>query len=163
MATATAEPTQGHGKIVVPFIHSIRSVFKTMVGIDVTIGKPHLKSNPAPSYDISGVIGFSGGVVGSIVVSFEMSAASKLVAAFVGVPIPTDSSDFADAIGELTNIIAGGAKSGLGEGLSISVPVVIVGKGHALSQLSDVVCVQIPCSSPVGDFAIEINMKKGMA
>lgn len=130
-----------------------------MVGIKTTVGKPHLKANPAPLYDVSGIIGFSGGIVGSMVVSFQRVTAEKIVEAFAGMPITPDSPDFADAIGELANMIAGNAKKDLGALASISVPNVVIGAGHQIARLADVPCVVIPCETPIGSFAVEISIK----
>ena len=44
--------------LVVPFVSSVRTVFSTMVGIDISVRQPHLKSDPVHTYDISGIIGF---------------------------------------------------------------------------------------------------------
>jgi CheY-specific phosphatase CheX len=57
-------------------------------------------------------------------------------------------------------MIAGGAKKHLGNAASITVPSVIIGSGHQIARLSDVPCVVIPCTSPVGDFAVEVNIKQ---
>jgi chemotaxis protein CheX len=70
------------------------------------------------------------------------------------------TADFTDAVGELANMIAGGAKKHLGNAASITVPSVIIGKGHQIARLSDVPCLVIPCTTAAGDFAVEINIKK---
>ena len=147
-------------RLILPFVNSVRSVFSTMVGVQATILRPCLKSTPAPSYDISSVIGFSGEMMGSVVVSFQKEAAIRLVAAFAGVPIAADSPDFADAVGELANMIAGSAKKDLGAFACITVPTVIIGAGHTLARLSDIPCVVIPCTTPVGNFAVEVSIKQ---
>jgi chemotaxis protein CheX len=160
MSTATPAAPVLNPKLIIPFVNSVRQVFSTMVSVPTTVKPPHLKGSPGPSYDVSGIIGFSGDVVGSVVVSFEKSAAVKLVAAFAGMEIAVDSPDFADAIGELANMIAGSAKKDLGSAASISVPSVIIGAGHTVARLSDVPCIVIPCTTPVGDFAVEVNVKQ---
>lgn len=147
-------------RMVVCFVNSVRSVLSTMVGLETTIGKPGIKAEPAPSYDVSGIIGFTGGVVGSAVISFQKSAALKIVEAFAGNPIAADSPDFADAVGELANMIAGNAKRDFGIEASISCPSVIVGAAHIIARLSDVPCIVIPCTTPVGEFAVEVCIKK---
>jgi chemotaxis protein CheX len=131
-----------------------------MVGIETTVQRPHLKGNPSPSYDVSGIIGFSGEVIGSVVVSFQRAAAIKLVSSFAGMEIQPETPDFADAVGELANMIAGSAKKDLGATASITVPSVIIGAGHIIARLSDVPCVVIPCATPVGEFAVEVNIKQ---
>ena len=147
-------------KIIAPFFESVREVFTTMVGVAPTIERPHLKTNPAPSYDVSSIIGFSGDLVGSVVVSFQMQAAEKLTSAFAGAPIDPNSPDFADALGELANMIAGNGKKRLGLQANIGVPSVVIGACHAIARLSDVPCVVIPCKTPVGDFAVEVSIKE---
>ena len=147
-------------KLIIPFVNSVRSVFQTMVKVATTVNAPRLKTDPCSSYDVSGIIGFSGDVIGNVVVSLQMSAAQALVSAFAGMPIEPGSPDFADAIGELANMIAGGAKKHLGNAASITVPSIIIGKGHQIARLSDVPCIVIPCSTPAGDFAVEVNIKQ---
>ena len=156
---APAAPPQINAKLIVPFVNSVRSVFSTMVRVQTTVQRPYLKTDTSVPRDISSIIGFSGEVVGSVVVSLDAEAARKLVTAFAGVPIEIDSPDFADAIGELSNMIAGGAKKDLGGMASITVPTVIIGRGHTVARLSDVPCICIPCVTPEGDFVVEVNIK----
>lgn len=165
METSTASPAQASApqainpRLIVPFVNSVRSVFSTMVGVQTVVERPHLKTQPTPSYDVSSIIGFSGEVIGSVVVSFQLSAAEKLVSAFAGQPIAANTADFADAVGELANMIAGGAKKDLGGAASITCPSVILGSNHVVARLSDVPCIVIPCKTPVGDFAVEVSIK----
>ncbi len=147
-------------KLIVPFVNSVRNVFATMVKVPTEVLRPHVKEAPGPSYDVSSIIGFSGEVVGSVVVSFQLEAAKKLVAAFAQTELSVDSADFADALGELANMIAGNAKKDLGCKASISTPNVIVGAGHHVARLSDVPTLVVPCRTPVGDFAVEVSIKQ---
>ncbi len=149
----------GPPALIDPFIKSVNLVFATMVGLQITVGAPKQKANPAPSYDVSGIIGFSGEVVGSVVLSFPTETAARIVEAFAGSVMDPDSPGFADAVGELANMVAGAAKKDLGVTANISVPTVVRGAGHTLARLSDVPCVVLPCKTPVGDFAVEINIR----
>ncbi len=145
--------------LIVPFAQSVRKVLSTMASIEVTIGRPHVKTTPAPEYDYSGIIGFSGKIIGTVVVSFRKETAIKLVEAFASEPVSPESPDFADAIGELTNMIAGAAKPHLGGEASITVPSVIMGKGHTVSRPNDIPCLVVPCSTAVGEFAVELCIR----
>ena len=60
MTTAPTKEVSDTSRLVVHFMRSIQEVLKTMVGLTVEIGKPGLKVDPAPSYDVSAIIGFSG-------------------------------------------------------------------------------------------------------
>ena len=169
MSTATVSPPEAtstgttqviNPKLIIPFVNSVRNVFMTMVKVKTEVCRPIVKGEPTPSYDVSSIIGFSGDVIGSVVVSFQLSAAEKLVASFAGMHIPASSPDFADALGELANMIAGSAKKDLGCVCSISTPSVIMGGGHTIARLRDVPCLVIPCKTEVGDFAVEVSIKQ---
>src|SRR5207247_9462845 len=114
MTTTQASPPAVDTKLLAPFVKAVKAVFGTMVRVEATIDRPYLKTESTPSYDVSGIIGFSGQVVGSLVLSLQQAAAVKLVEAFAGAAMAPDSSDFADAIGELANMVAGSAKKDLG-------------------------------------------------
>jgi chemotaxis protein CheX len=146
-------------KLIVPFVNSVRSVLSTMAGMQTTVERPRMKSGNGPEHDYSGIISFSGSVIGTVVVSFGREAAIKLVQAFACCDVQPDTADFADAIGELANMIAGAAKKDLGNDSTISVPSVIMGKGHTVCRPSDIPCLVIPCKTDVGDFSVEVGLK----
>jgi chemotaxis protein CheX len=143
---------------ITPFIASIQHVFATMMQVQVTVGEPQIRSAPTATYDVSGIIGMSGDVVGSVVLSFPKASAQRLVALFAGQEFDTNSPDFADAIGELTNMLSGSAK-GMFQGkkkVTISCPSVVIGPQHVVARPKDVPCIAIPCSTDCGDLVIEI-------
>jgi chemotaxis protein CheX len=160
LTTASSPPsaTSHTAQLIAHFVASIRDVLKTMANMTVTVSAPALKSSPATTYDVSGIIGFSGEFVGSMVLSFQQSTAVAIVSSFAGMPIAPDSPDFADAVGELANMIAGSAKTSFG-GTNISVPSIVMGPGHSIARLHDVPCLVIPCHTDAGDFAVEVNIK----
>lgn len=141
------------------FVHSVKDVLQTMAGVTVTVGAPARKQDPLGTYDVSGIIGFSGEFVGSMVLSFHRNTAVAIASSFAGAPVSADSPDFADAVGELANMIAGSAKRSFGGGTSISVPSIIMGNGHSIARLQDVPCLVIPCKTAAGEFAVEVNIK----
>jgi chemotaxis protein CheX len=150
-------------ELIVPFMNAVRQVFEKMVRIEATVQAPRLKERGERGYSVCGIIGISGEVTGSVVVSFSDSAAVKLVEAFAGMSLEPSSADFADAIGELANMIAGSAKQHLGGRASISVPNVVMGRGYTVAAPSGVPCVVIPCTSVHGDFAVEVSIKRHAA
>jgi chemotaxis protein CheX len=143
-----------------PYIEAIQSVFSTMLHLQVKFGKAHV-SEMLPRYDISGIIGMSGDVVGTVVLSLPAKSGELIVEKFAGAKISIDGPDFADAVGELVNMISGCAKSKfVGKTVSISCPSVIIGKGHKIACMSDTVCVCIPCMTDCGEFAVDISIKR---
>jgi chemotaxis protein CheX len=146
-----------------PFMESTRQVFDMMLKTSVEFGKPHL-TRDSGQHDVSGIIGMSGDVVGSIVLRFPLNVASGLVARFVGSEMAADSEDFSDAIGELVNMITGAAKARFeGQSVSISCPSVVIGAGHTVARPSDVVCISIPCVVDSGQFCIEVAIRTDAA
>jgi chemotaxis protein CheX len=143
-----------------PFVSSIKNVFGTMVRAEVSIGKPRIRPGQARSADVSGVIGLSGDAMGAVVLSFPAQVASRIASSFAGTEISSEHEDFTDAIGELANMVAGNAKKDFdGLNVSISLPSVIVGAGHVVSQ-SPKASPQLvfPCQSPFGPFEVEVAM-----
>jgi len=149
---------------ITPFVTSIQNVFSTMLQLPVTAYEPTLKTGGTPTHDVSGIIGMSGDVVGTVILSFKLDAAQSVVALFCGERLDPDSADFADAVGELVNMVSGGAKALFSDNrdVSISCPSVIVGEGHGVSLPSDVPCLVIPCSTDCGDFVIEIAIREAI-
>jgi len=150
---------QVDANLVVAFVKAGKNVWSTMAAVEATVGKPYLKQDDRPGHDVSGMVGFSGEVAGNVVVSFSEQTARKVVEAFCGMPMETNSEDFADAIGELCNMIAGNAKKDFGLNASIGIPSVIIGPSHTVARLRDVPCVAIPCTCGAGDFSVEVNIK----
>lgn len=140
-----------------PFVASIQRLFATMLKIPVSVGAPIPKTGSASTADVSAVIGFSGMTVGSIVLALPRAVSTRLVGAFVGVPIAFGAPHFSDAIGELLNIIAGGARQSFGADTFMTVPNVVLGEGHSFSLLSDAPTTVIPCTTADGNFVLEIT------
>ena len=146
--------------MLVPFIQATRSLFETMLQLDVTMGDPEPGAKHAEGCDVSGIIGFTGDMSGSVVVSFPRACAHRLVSIFTGVELEDTDEALSDAVGELTNIIAGGTKAKFdGAKISISCPSVIMGKNHNIRATNDTAQVSIPCSCDCGDFALIISVK----
>jgi chemotaxis protein CheX len=158
-APAAPSPAPATPAILAPFIRSVREVFQSMLAMTVTTGEPFRKTEQSHANHVSGVIGFSGDLSGAVVIGFPGNVAPKIIEKFVGMPLDQNSPDFADAIGEITNIIAGSAKSGLGLNASISIPSVVIGTGYSVVGLSAVPCYIVPCSCPAGDFSMEISVQ----
>ena len=144
---------------ITPFVSSISNVFETMLQLPVTVGAPGIKSEDTPTYDISGIIGMTGDVEGTIVLSFPTATAERAVTLFTGMELPADHEDFADAVGELVNMVSGGAKAQFhGKDVGISTPTVIVGSGHNVYGRKSMTTIAIPCNCDVGEFNVEVSL-----
>jgi chemotaxis protein CheX len=143
-----------------PFIKSLINAFKTMMNDEAKPGAPFLKKEPYPQCDVSGIIGLSGDAQGAIAICFNKVCALKVVSGMLGTEIKVVGPELTDGIGELANIIAGGAKQDLAQyNLHISLPNVVVGKDHMLTAMSGVPTLAVPFSSKFGDFIMEVCLK----
>ena len=124
-----------------PFVTAAVSVFRTMLMCELTRGELRIKDNFQPNHEISGVIGLSGGAVGTVVLSLSHNVALSATGAMLGERPESLNADVVDVIGEVTNMIGGSSKSQLEQfAMSLSLPNVISnglrrGKGDRMVQL----------------------------
>jgi chemotaxis protein CheX len=119
-----------------PFVNATLDTFKAFAGFDLAVGNPHFSGRTLGfEYDISAIIGFSGGIRGAVVISMTKSLIIKLADTLAGVPHSEIDDDAVDAIGEIVNIIAGNIKREVpdGEKIEISLPTVVKGRGSSFS------------------------------
>ncbi len=146
-----------------PFVDATEELFATMLTIKLTRGKPYLKSDPSGSHYISGIIGMAGEASGSVVLSFPRKLALEVVSDFLGEKITEFNQSIKDGIGELTNIVAGGAKKRLAENnysFKISIPTVVIGENHQIARNKEVPCIVVPFDAVGESFAVEISLEK---
>ena len=146
---------------IIPFVKSVQNVFETMLQLPVQIGQPEIKHPGESGHDVSAIIGMSGDVEGSVVLSFPTATALRVVSIFTGTELEASHEDFADAVGELVNMVSGGAKAQFtGKSVSISCPSVVVGQSHQVYGRKDVVAICIPCDSDCGEFNVEVSIRQ---
>lgn len=145
-----------------PFLKATIETYKLMLGDTPVAGKPKLVAGTGINYDISGVIGISGELRGSVSMSYPKECAIKSVSAFMGEEMKDLDSDVMDAIGELANIVAGYAKKYLTDfSVDISLPTVIKGEGLVIKEPPDVFSFIVPFKSQYGEFDVGVGLKVG--
>ena len=151
-------------QFILPFIDSVTNVFETMLQLPVQVGAPSLKPADSAMLDVSGIIGMSGDVEGTIVLGFPVATAERAVAVFTGCDLDSKHPDFADAVGELVNMVSGGAKAKFqNRTVSITCPSVIVGQHHTVAGRKDMPTIHIPCESDLGTFSVDVSLRDAMA
>ncbi|MBU0519109.1 chemotaxis protein CheX [bacterium] len=150
-------------KYINPFISSLNNTLETMLSVSPGRNQPFLKSNNKASGDVSGIIGFaSQEVVGSVALTFPEKAALKAYELLMGETLPHINEEVQDMVGELANIVAGGAKeefNAIGIVYHISIPTVVTGKGHSIGHKGGVPVVVIPFELNGLPFYMEVSMK----
>lgn len=142
-----------------PFLTSAVEVFSTMLNCDLKRGTPALNAAFQPAHDVSGVIGLSGKASGTVVVSVDCEVAMCVTEKMLGDRPDTLNADVMDAIGEITNMIAGRAKTGLAHlEMSLALPTVITGKNHVIRFGSLAQTISIPYSCAWGELTVEVGL-----
>lgn len=142
------------------FVESIDSVFSTMLSVSVEIDRPHIKEDPNATHDVSAIIGMSGEMVGVVVLSFPTPSAEKIASKFAQTELKVGNPDLVDALGELVNMISGGAKAKFKNRQAyINIPTVIIGREHQVFKQRNTATIAIPCKSDMGEFVLEVSLK----
>ena len=142
-----------------PFLQATKNAFQTMLECPLERGQVGLLDPAQKSFDICGVIGLSGKAIGTVVLNLSTDVALKATSKLLMADATEVNSDVFDAVGELTNMVAGGAKAQLEQlELSISLPTVISGSSHEIHFPSNVTPISIPFSSPWGPLSVDVGL-----
>ena len=141
-------------KFINPFVVAAQTVFKTMLSIDLSLGKPALKEAKTTSGDVTGIMSMVGDRKGTIAISFREKGALFVFNNLMGDEASAIGPEVVDAIGELTNIIAGQARKEFensGVNLKASIPMVVVGKGVETNFITKLPIISLPFEFSVGN------------
>jgi len=141
-------------KFINPFVVAAQTVFKTMLSIDLSLGKPALKEAKTTSGDVTGIMSMVGDRKGTIAISFREKGALFVFNNLMGDEASSIGPEVVDAIGELTNIIAGQARKEFensGVNLKASIPMVVVGKGVETNFITKLPIISLPFEFSVGN------------
>ncbi|MFB3924437.1 MAG: chemotaxis protein CheX [Syntrophales bacterium] len=145
-----------------PFLEGTVSVLKTMAFIEPRPGKPYLKKDSLAKGDISGIIGLTGNVRGSLALSFSQGCILKIVSNMLGEEMNEINGDIKDAVGEITNMVSGVARKKLesmGLVLSAAIPTVVSGKDHSVIHVLGGPSIIIPFEIDAGPFVVDVCLK----
>ena len=146
-----------------PFLTSVANTFRTMLGTEVRRGDMSLSDPSQRSFPISGVIGLSGKVAGTVVINLSEEVALKAASTMLMDDIRVVNDDVIDAVGELANMIAGQAKAELEQyDLSVSLPNVITGDDHCIRFPSNSKPICVPFETDLGPLQLEVGFDPNM-
>ena len=143
-----------------PFLESIVNVLETMANVKATPGKPQRKEEDTAQGDVTGVIGMaSEQVKGSLAITFTSAAIFDIARRMLGEEVTEINNTVTDLVGEITNMVTGGAKRVLAEqgyDFDMAIPAVIAGKNHRISHKSNGMKIIVPFSIIAGKFYVEV-------
>lgn len=147
-----------------PFLSSISNVLVTMASLAPEASVPKLKTDELPPGDVTGIISLSSPqAIGTLAISFPEPVILFIAEKMLGEKFEKIDNEVADLVGEITNIVTGGAKKLLAEKnyeFGMTTPTIITGKGQKISHIDNAGVIIIPFSTEAGDFYVEICIKQ---
>jgi chemotaxis protein CheX len=93
--------------LVNPFVEGALHILDTTAFVKVKPDTPFLKKDSRPLGDISGILEISGDLKGSAAISFSERCILGIVSAMFGEDMTQINEEITDAVGEISNMIAG--------------------------------------------------------
>ena len=147
-------------KFINPVLDSIVNILVTMANLEPVAGKPSIKSDNISLGVVTGMIDLAGKQAnGSVAISFSREAAFEIVKRMLRTEPAEVDEMVRDLVGEIANMIAGGAKAKLqdkGYDFELSLPTVFAGEDHEVNHSVSGTTVVLPFKTDVGDFFVEI-------
>jgi chemotaxis protein CheX len=149
-------PAKSNNRMYLPFIESTRDVFSTMLGWKLEpISSLQL---PAfhPQHDITGIIQFSKALHGTAVLCLDNDVALTATEILIGNRPQEVNGEVFDLVGELTNMISGGAKQQLGVvGIATGIPTVVPSEKLSIASAPSIPIEFLSFSSPKGALCLQ--------
>ncbi len=143
-----------------PFISATLQAIEVTSNLRPERGKPFVRADRKAQGDITGFILLAGPTRGTIALSFPTSVAIKLYAEMVGEEASELTDEVRDAVGEIANMVAGGAKAVLSQGgftFKISIPEILVGKGRTIDHVGAGPALVVPFQLAGDTFWLEVS------
>ena len=150
-------------KFINPFLTATVNVLKTMAFVEPKPGKPFIKKDRVALGDVTGIIGLSGDVEGTLSITFEEETIKHILSNMFGEDVKEINDEVRDGVGELTNMICGDARKLLqqmGINISASIPSIVSGKDHTIQHITAGPVIALPFSTEAGKFIVEFTFKK---
>ena len=142
-----------------PVISSLEEIFETMLNCKIARTGLALKENSTTLHPVSGIIGVHGKTaIGTVVLTMTESVALKAASTLLMMEMTEPDEDVMDAVGELTNMVAGATKAKLSRyNLAMGLPSVFYGNNCRIHFPANAHPIVIPFQSPWGGLALEVG------
>ena len=142
-----------------PFLSGTIEVLQKFSNVKAVPKKPFLKKSDVAFGDISGIIGLTGDVTGSLAICFRKECILGIISSMFGETQSEVTHDTYDAVGEITNMISGNARSKLEkEGLTVfaAIPSVVTGVRHSINHILQTPSIVMPFSTEFGNLVVDV-------
>ncbi len=144
------------------FVIATTDVFRTMLNCVPKLGDLRWSAEDDEGlgpFHVSAIIGLIGTVKGTIEMSFSEDTAIAICNKLVAGDNTKLNADVVDALGEMVNMVTGGAKAKfVGERMSTSLPSVVKGRNYTIKHPSGSRSVDIPFESELGNLLVRITI-----
>lgn len=150
--------------IVHHLVSATTEVFETMVFRELTTGEPVEGDALRPGSNVVGTIGFAGSSCGLVAFYSTLETARDITGALLGLPPSEVHGEVADAIGEITNMVAGSFRTRMaaeGDAWAISVPTVTIGSDFYIKPMTNGRRVLLPFRMGGQEIFVELIVTKG--
>jgi chemotaxis protein CheX len=150
-------------KFINPFLNGTIEVMKKMAFVEPRPGKVYIKQTAVANGDVSGIIGITGDMIGSLAMSFGENCICHLIGSMVGESYTEAGQEVFDGVGELTNMISGVARTYMEkEGLHVyaAIPSVVYGKNHTINHILKSPSIVIPFETDHGSFVVDVCIQR---
>jgi chemotaxis protein CheX len=149
-----------------PVLKSLLDVLSTMAHIEPKVGAPRRKNKNdiVRGKNITGVmsmIGKNGNA--SVALTFSEDAILHIASKMLPGEITTINGVVIDLVGELANMVLGGAKSDLeskGYLFQLSLPTIIMGHDYLIAHKTNAPIIMLPFTMPEGEFVVEAGYEE---
>ncbi|MEP9410167.1 MAG: chemotaxis protein CheX [Candidatus Brocadia sp.] len=126
--------------IALDITESTKTLFETMIMMDLKYNEASLVDDTQIKTDVIGMVSFTGKYHGVIALFCSKRFALKVASTMLMTELTEFTSEVKDAIGEVSNMIAGNVKTKLmaqcGD-MHLSIPIVIAGEGLSITAVNN--------------------------
>lgn len=146
------------------FVDSVEEVFSTMLMETVSAGEVTAKHAEGGTGEITGIIGLSGDLRGTVTLYLPIPTALAVVSRLLGMDVEEDDESVGDAVAEMVNMMVGSAKARIPmeseTPIVLSLPTIVRGSAYNVVYPGGVETFEIPFSSSIGDFRLHIALEQ---
>lgn len=149
-----------------PVLMSMLNVLSTMAHIEPKVGTPKIKdkNDTIQGKNITGIMSMTGRRGNaSVAITFTEAAILHIAKKMLPGEITKIDGMVIDLVGELANMVLGGAKSHLENGgyfFSLSLPTIVLGSDYLIAHKTNAPIIMLPFSMPEGEFVIEAGYEE---
>lgn len=143
---------------------SIEEIFATMIFLDLTAADPLAVGTEDLGCHVSAMIGLSGDFNALLGIHCPAKVGLAIGSAMLGMELEEIDDDTKDALGEISNMLAGGIKESFASenvNLLLALPTTISGKSYKINAPSGSNRVLFPCDIDAGRFYIDFKYSPG--